>query len=188
MAADTHRPEFPTGGTNGYTLQNMDSVRFGRALGFGARAAAKTLATAVDAAASPNPSAAKPRPASTQTAASIAGERVAQKTAQTVTQTVAQARQTREGLKEGGRRFGEAVWGPAVKLSGILWLEVTGVLFGIFAVSAMAGAWKLRGDMHATASNHDAHLHFLAAAGMAALFGYFCLSSFVTASRRGRQR
>ena len=35
----------------------MDSVRFGRALGIGARAAAKTLVTAVDAATSPNPSA-----------------------------------------------------------------------------------------------------------------------------------
>ena len=40
---------------NGYT-SGMDSVRFGRTLGIGARLAAKTLVTAVDAATSPNPS------------------------------------------------------------------------------------------------------------------------------------
>ena len=38
------------------TLCAMDSVRFGRALGIGARLAAKTVASAVDAATAPNPS------------------------------------------------------------------------------------------------------------------------------------
>jgi hypothetical protein len=169
----------------------MDSVRLGRALGFGARAAAKTLVTAVDAATAPNPSATQKTQAATTTSerpatspAAASGARVAQKTAQTVTQV----RQTGEGLKAGSKRFGEAVWGPTVKLSGILWLEVTGVLFGIFALSATMGAWRLHGDMHETATNHDAHMHFLVAVGMAVLFGYFCISSFVTAGRRGRQR
>src|SRR5580698_8578449 len=39
------------------TLSSMDRVKFGRALGVGARAAAKTLVMAVDAATAPNPSA-----------------------------------------------------------------------------------------------------------------------------------
>jgi hypothetical protein len=63
----------------------------------------------------------------------------------------------------------------------VLWLELTGVFFGIFAVFAIGGAWKM-------AMNHDAPRHLIGAGVMAVLFGYFCVSSFVKASRRGRGR
>jgi hypothetical protein len=167
----------------------MDSVRFGRALGIGARAAAKTLVTAVDAATSPNPSAgAKAGPdsasASTKSKVAAVAERVGQQTARTTTQ----ARQTGMGLKQGTKRFGEAAWGPFVKLSGVLWLEVTGVFFGIFALFAGVGSWKLRGDFRETAVNHEAHVHLLFSLVMAVVFGYFCVSSFVNASRRQHGR
>lgn len=102
--------------------------------------------------------------------------------------TTAQVRQTSRGLKEGGKRFGEAVWGPFVKLSGALWLELTGVFFGIFAVFAGGGAWKMRAALHETAANHAAHLHLLISVVMAVLFGYFCVSSFMKANRRSRGR
>src|ERR1700744_5385090 len=101
----------------------MDSVRFGRALGIGARAAAKTLVTAVDAATAPNPSAGKskpaqstspPAPATARPAAQPASTRIGQQ----AERTAAQARQTGQGLVRGSKRFGEAVWGPVVKLSG----------------------------------------------------------------------
>lgn len=85
---------------------------------------------------------------------------------------------------EGSRRFGRAVWEPTARLSGVLWLEVTGLFFGIFVLVAVAAAWRLRGGLHAGAQ----HTQFLLAAGMAILFGYFTLSSFVSASRRGRRR
>jgi hypothetical protein len=100
--------------------------------------------------------------------------------------TTAQVRQTGRGLKEGGRRFGEAVWGPFVKLSGALWLELTGVFFGIFAVFASVNAWKMRGVLHETGANHDTHVRLLISVGMAVVFGYFCVSSFVKANRRSR--
>ena len=180
-------------GGNGYTL-GMDSVRFGRVLGIGARLAAKTMVSAVDAATAPNPSAAKAKDgadaASVSTAASasaaasgkggVPGVRLAQQAAR----TTAQVRQTGRGLKEGGKRFGEAVWGPFVKLSGALWLELTGVFFGIFAVFAASNAWKMRWALRETAGNHDAHARLLFAAGMAIVFGYFCVTSFVKANRR----
>jgi len=168
------------------TLLCMDSVRFGRALGVGARAAARTLVTAVDAATAPNPSKGTPvpTPKTPETKAAVAGEKLGQQTARTATQV----RQTGQGLKQGSKRFGEAAWGPFVKLSGVLWLEVTGVFFGIFALFAGVGAWKLREDWHQTALNHEAHVHFLSSAVMAAVFGYFCVSSFVTAGRRQRRR
>jgi hypothetical protein len=164
----------------------MDSVRFGRALGIGARVAAKTLVTAVDAATSPNPSAAKNEAdaAAHESKAAAAGARVGQ----TAARKTAQVLQTGQGLKRGSKRFGEAVWGPFVKLSGVLWLELTGVFFGIFALFAGTGAWKMRGELHATAVNHDAHMHLLFSALMAVVFGYFCVSSFVKASRRQHGR
>ncbi|WP_035349542.1 hypothetical protein [Edaphobacter aggregans] len=161
----------------------MDSVRFGRALGVGARAAAKTLLTAVDAAASPNPSAQKPNTGASSRPAAQSGSAAV---AQQVVRTAAQARQATAGVAQGGKRFGEAVWRPLVKLSGVLWLEFTGVFFGIFAAYAGGGAWKLRAEWRETATNHDMHMHFLMAAGMALLFGYFCVTSFVRAGRRGR--
>ncbi|QNI36427.1 hypothetical protein [Edaphobacter albus] len=170
----------------------MDSVRFGRALGIGARAAAKTLVTAVDAATAPNPSAkpqdqstVRPTPGSSQVSAPTP---TGTRTAQQVTRTVEQARRTTEGVARGGKRFGEAVWRPFVRLSGVLWLEFTGVFFGIFALYAGSGAWKLRGEIHETATNHDAHMHFLMATIMALVFMYFCVSSFLRASRKGRAR
>jgi hypothetical protein len=180
----------------------MDSVRFGRALGVGARAAAKTLVTAVDAATSPNPSAeAKAKTAEGSGASSVdsGGARAATSASrktdapggrlgQRAVETTARVRQTGRGLKEGGRRFGEAAWGPVVKLSGVLWLELTGVFFGIFAVFAGSSAWKVREALYETAANRDAHVHLLLSAAMAAVFGYFCVSSFVKASRRGRRR
>jgi hypothetical protein len=176
------------------TLWGMDSVRFGRALGIGARAAAKTLVTAVDAATAPNPSASAGTPASTSnssteektnTKAASSGARLGQKAVRTATQV----RQTGKGVKEGSRRFGQAVWGPFVKLSGVLWLELTGVFFGIFAVFAIGGTWKMLGQwQHQTAVNHDATMRLVGAAAMAVIFGYFCVSSFVRASRRERGR
>ena len=177
----------------------MDSVRFGRALGVGARAAAKTLLTAVDAAKAPNPSAsaktnekmaAETSTAAASSTAGVAGraESPGARLGQQATRTTAQVRQTGRGLKEGGKRFGEAVWGPFVKLSGALWLELTGVFFGVFAVFAGSGAWKMRAALYETATNHDAHVRFLVSVAMTALFGYFCVSSFVRANRRSRGR
>ncbi len=181
----------------------MDSVRFGRALGIGARAAAKTLATAVDAATSPNPSAgapanqsgstaavstpaaASPTPASAATAASDkAGPAV--RLVEQAARTTAQVRQTGQGLKEGSKRFGEAAWGPLAKASGALWLEFTGVFFGIFALFAANGAWKTWSALHKTGLSQDANGHLLISLGMAAVFTYFCVSSFVKANRRSR--
>ncbi len=155
----------------------MDRVRFGRALGTGARAAAKSLLDAADAATAANPSPAKaaPRPAAVTAVKEHASR------------TVGQAVRTGKGVREGGKRFGEAVWGPFVKLSGVLWLELTGVFFALFAAFAGFEAWKDRANLRDIGSNHVLHQHLLVAAAMALVFGYFCVSSFVKAARRGRR-
>jgi uncharacterized membrane protein len=102
--------------------------------------------------------------------------------------TASQAAKATEGVARGSKRFGESVWRPFVRLSGVLWLEFTGVFFGIFALFAGTGAWKLRGSLHETAANHEDHIHFVMAAVMAVVFAYFCISSFVRAGRKERAR
>jgi hypothetical protein len=180
----------------------MDSVRFGRALGFGARQAVKTLVTAVDAATAENPSGKStgPRAGEGAPAANASGTgagasvRLAsvpdpgRKAGQTAARTVVQAREVKKGLKRGSRQFGEAVWRPFVRLSGVLWLEVSGVFFGVFALLALGYLWKLRGAWHAGAASAASHRSLAGAVVMLVLFGYFCVSSFVRARRRERQR
>ena len=201
----------------------MDTVRFGRVLGQGARQAAKTLVSAVDAATAPNPAtrpstphpstpACAPSPSNTATPAQpqpVATPRPAQPTATilppapqrptSASQTGRQAASTTRGLAEGTRRFGRAVWTPAVRLSGVLWLELTGVFFGLFALVAGIAAWRLHTALFAasaslavvpasaTASASDDRTRFFFAAGMVAVFGYFSLSSFLKANRRSRR-
>jgi hypothetical protein len=179
------------------TLWSMDSVRFGRALGVGARAAAKTLVTAVDAATAPNPSAdgGRKRATGVDSGASAAGSSAGTSAGvssgvrvdEREIRTVAQVQNTSQGLKEGSKRFGSAVGKPLVRLSGVLWLELTGVFFGLFAVTAAGAAWRLRDALRETAGNHEEHVRFLVAVAVAVVFGYFCLSSFVKANRRSRQ-
>ena len=137
----------------------MDRERFGRALGAGAREAGKALWKAADAAVAPSP----------------AGKAVGVK--------VAQARAAGAGVKRGGKKFGEAVWGPFVKASGVVWLEVTGVFFGLFALTAGVEVWKRHGDFWGT---REAKEHVWFAVGMLVVFGWFTGSSFLRARRRGR--
>src|ERR1700722_20340320 len=139
----------------------MDAVRFGRALGVGARAAAKTLVTAADAATAENPSA-KPTSASASNtpapgtrpvrpvgaATQTVDPAVVRKAANVAAQTIGRGRDAKEALGRGGKRFGQSALEPVVRLSGVLWLEVSGAFFGIFALGALAGAWRLRGSWH----------------------------------------
>lgn len=148
-------------------------------MGYGARAAAKTVINAVDAAAAPNPSA----PARSATPQQPAKDAAVRTAARAVRQTV----EVSQGLATNSMRLGGNLWKQVKRLSGVLLLEVTGAFFGLFAFSAGRAAWMLRGSLHQTADNRDDHMHFLLAAGMAALFGYFCVTSFLRARRKSRK-
>lgn len=129
-----------------------------------------------------------PTSKSPQAVAAKSVQSVAARSVQTLAQTVAQSREVRKGLKRGTRRFGEAVWAPVVRLSGVLWLEVAGVLFGIFAVFAGGHLWELRGAWHSDGTHSGELRSFAGALAMLVLFAYFCVSSFVRARRRERRR
>ena len=158
----------------------MDRVRFGRALGTGAREAARAAFKAVDAAKAPSP-------AARTTAAPVAETRPAG----VVIPTVGQAQRQQErakvsvaGVKRGGKKFGEAMWGPFAKASSVLWLEVTGVLFGMFALVGGSWAWSYRADL--AAGGTLAHREWVRL-GMMALFLYLTASSYVKAAKRSRR-
>ena len=146
----------------------MDKVRFGRALGLGARQTAKTVMKAVDAATTPDPRA-------TRQAGAVARGKVIE--------SAARARTTSAGVKEGGRRFGVAVWKPMVKASSVLWLEVTGVLFGMFALVTGTWTWSHRHDL---AAGGVLRQHEWIGVGLFSLFVYFTVSSYTRAAKRSR--
>ncbi len=73
-------------------------------------------------------------------------------------------------------------------LSGVLWLEFTGVFFGLFALFAAGAVWRMHGAWRATAANAAEHQRLLGAIAMLAVFGYFCVSSFLRAGRRAGRR
>jgi len=83
----------------------------------------------------------------------------------------------------GTRRFGKAVAGPVLHLSGTLWLEITGLFFALFAAFFGQNAWKTR----ASAAHGPEHAHFLIYVTVTVIFAYFCVSSFLKARRRSRQ-
>ena len=156
----------------------MDRVRFGRALGGGAREAARALLRAADAAAAPNPSAQSPAAASEKPAPPRTPA------PQFIPPAPARARAAAANLKHGSRRFGEAVWAPLARHSGVLWLEFTGVFFGLFALSAAIGLWQHRDEFLA---GGFIHRRLWLGVLMFAVFFYFTVSSFVRAARRGRR-
>ena len=168
----------------------------------GARSAAKAFATAADAAAAPNPTPARPAAAASRESVPRPTPRPDQmpvsdappvstgsvaNVARTAARATLQARRSTQGVAQGSRRFGKAVWQPLVKISGVLWLEITGAFFGLFALFAGQAVWSHRADLRVTANNHDAHLRALVFLAMTLVFSYFCLSSFLRARRRERQ-
>ena len=157
----------------------MDKVRLGRALGYGARHAAKTLASAVDAATSPDPRAVSPRPPAGRP---VAAQSVTARATEIHQSVVAVQQQARGQARTLGRSF----WTPLKNFSSAIWLQVTGTFFAVFALLMGEGVWRLRGSLHAAPSSPEAHkLWFHAAVFLG--FAYFALSNFVKAALRERR-
>jgi hypothetical protein len=152
----------------------MDRVRFGRALGYGARHAAKSLLQAADAASTPSPS----RPASRAAAPQTQAARVAKR--------VVQAQQTVAATKTHARRLGGSVWSPLARFSSVVWLQVTGTFFAVIAAYLSQGVWKERGAMRLPLGSHAA-VRFYVLTGAFVVFAYFTVSNFVRAYRRERR-
>jgi hypothetical protein len=79
-----------------------------------------------------------------------------------------------------------SIWAPFARFSSVLWLEVTGAFFAIFALIAGQQVWKWHGAIRLSPRAPDAQRLYVYVA-LFALFGYFTVSSFVRASRRQRR-
>ena len=165
-------------------LEAMDRVRFGRALGYGARHAAKTLLKAADAASTPSPArAGTPRePAAQARAAAPASQAQAARMAERVVQT---QRTVAETKKHAGR-LGRSVWTPVARFSSVVWLQVTGLFFALIAMFLAQGAWKERAAWHLPLTSHAATKFYVLVVAFAA-FAYFSVSNFVRAWLRERR-
>ena len=161
----------------------MDRVRFGRALGYGARHATKTLLSAVDAATAPNPSAAaskgtpQPNPVNTTPRPSPVAQ------AAEAYRTVTEAKKV---AKTHVRGLGQSVMTPVKRFSSVLWLEVTGTFFALFAVVLGQAVWRLHASFKASPGSPEAHKAYFYLA-LFLVFAYFSVSSFIRANRRQRR-
>jgi len=156
----------------------MDTVRFGRVLGLGARSAAKTLIHAVEAAKAESP----PRTVSNQPERTTGVAHAPTETRQTTRNVPKNSPQSR-GLGEGARQFHRLAIKPAVRLTGALLLEIAGVFFGIFALYGANTMWRAGWSGHSIGFQRRP---FLGGATMLLVFGYFSISSFLRARRRER--
>lgn len=134
----------------------------GRALGIGARLATQRILPAAPPPATP------------------AQQRLASESRVRQGQSI--GRQTRN-VGRGSRNFGRALWNPFAHASSILWLEITGMFFAMFALLFAQHLWTIR-----TAWRFGPeHAHFLTYTGFTLLFTYFAASSFLRARARTRR-
>jgi hypothetical protein len=155
----------------------MDRVRFGRALGYGARHAAKALTQAVDAATTPDSRPGTPRPASRPVVADAA---------RSVVEAQRTVHQTQSRVKTAARMAGKSALAPVAKFSSVLWLEVTGTFFGMVALVMGEAVWKLRASFRLSPGTHEAQKLYMYAA-IFLVFVYFAASSFIRAWHRQRR-
>ena len=172
----------------------MDRVRLGRALGYGTRHAAKTVAAVVEAAtAEPASRPGAQRPPASGTDAHTEPARVVERPPEIQSPRGRQGTRERqatavrlENAGQGVRHFKRSFWQPLAVFSGALWLRVTGLFFGLIAFTMGGGAWRMRPGLHDGAVFPAAHRFWMFTV-FGLLFGYFAVSSFVRASLRERR-
>jgi hypothetical protein len=85
-----------------------------------------------------------------------------------------------KAVARGARKFGEAMWKPFAHASGIIWLQITGLFFSIFAIVFASNTYKLRQNWSAG----PGHARFLTYAAVTLVFAYFACSSFYRARKK----
>ena len=142
----------------------MGYVTLGRKLGRATRAAADHLQDRLQ-----DPPAASPgQPSRTQAAQTPARAALPPESA-------ARAVASAATVARAGTRAGQSFWRRLAHVARMLWHEVTGIFFALFALFFAQGAWRVRADYKQGAE----HQHFLLYTAMTALFVYFTVSAFV---------
>jgi hypothetical protein len=147
----------------------MEPKKVGRVLGIGVRVASKMVRERVaEASAAGPPPAAAPRPPAAPRPQSAGRPSTVNRTAV---------------AKRGAKAFGQALLGPFTHAGGILWLEITGLFFALFALFFVQSVYRVRGSWR----QGPEHIHLLLYVLLAAGFGWFSFSSFARAHRKSKR-
>jgi hypothetical protein len=148
----------------------MNPNEFGRRLGIGVRVAGRIAQQRAQQAAQAQ--------SSTHPAAQPQG--VVESPA---SRSTAKSREMKEKTHKLARAAGRGMGGflrPFSRVGGILWLEVTGFFFGLFALFFAQDLWRTRLNYAAGPQ----HQRFLIAAALTVVFGYLSISAFWRARRK----
>ena len=85
--------------------------------------------------------------------------------------------------KRGVKAFGQGLLGPFTHAGKLLWLEITGLFFALFALYFAQNVYRVR----AAWRQGPEHSHLLLYCALAAAFAWFSFSSFARAYRRSKR-
>ena len=85
--------------------------------------------------------------------------------------------------KRGVKAFGQAFLGPFTRAGKVLWLEITGLFFALFALFFAQSVYRVRTAWR----QGPEHTHLLFYCALAAAFAWFSFSSFARAYRRSKR-
>ncbi len=150
---------------------DMRSKTLGRAVGIGLRRAGSKLI--------------EPRPPEPEEA--VAAKRASRQAeiAAKVQATGDRSRRIATGVGRGTGNFARAVWNPFALATGVLWLEITGAFFALFALFFAQHLYEHRDAWAANQPGDRRHL--ILYVGLLAMFTYFSLSSFYRARRKQKR-
>ena len=87
------------------------------------------------------------------------------------------------GAKRGAKAFGQAFLGPFTHAGSILWLEITGLFFALFALFFVQAVYRVRTSW----LRGPEHAHLLLYIVLAVGFAWFSFSSFLRAYRKSKR-
>jgi hypothetical protein len=154
----------------------MNANEFGKRLGIGVRVAGRIAQQR-----------AQEREAQAQTAvpahAGTPAQGVVESPPPRFIPSVQEIREAKQKTHRITRAAGRGIGGflrPFGRIGGILWLQVTGFFFGLFALYFAQDLWRT----HTSYASGPQHQRFLIAAAMTLVFGYLSVSAFWRARRR----
>jgi hypothetical protein len=87
------------------------------------------------------------------------------------------------GAKRGAKAFGRAFLGPFTHAGSVLWLEITGLFFALFALFFVQSVYRVRSSWW----QGPEHAHLLLYVALAVGFAWFSVSSFTRAYRKSKR-
>jgi Na+/H+-translocating membrane pyrophosphatase len=146
----------------------MEPKKVGRTLGIGVRVASNMVRERVERAAATSSAAGNSRAGAPP--APISGRSVP------ISSRVKTA-------QRGAKAFGQAILAPFTHAGTVLWLEITGLFFALFAVFFVQSIYRV----HTAWRQGPEHTHLLLYCALAFVFAWFSISSFTRAYRKSKR-